>query len=131
MVASIDRLPPHNLEAEQSMLGSLLIDRDAIIRVAAALKADDFYSSANGAIFQAIVDLYNKREPTDLVTLTDELNRRDRLNQVGGVAAGLRRLVARASKKRFAKTMSRRSRHARLANELLASSVATPSVTSP
>src|SRR3954468_9630891 len=86
MVASIDRLPPHNLEAEQSMLGSLLIDRDAIIRVAAALKADDFYSSANGAIFQAIVDLYNKREPTDLVTLTDELNRRDRLNQVGGVA---------------------------------------------
>jgi replicative DNA helicase len=86
MVASIDRLPPHNLEAEQSMLGSLLIDRDAIIRVASALKADDFYSSANGAIFQAIVDLYNKREPTDLVTLTDELNRRDRLNQVGGVA---------------------------------------------
>lgn len=86
MVASIDRLPPHNLEAEQSMLGSLLIDRDAIIRVASSLKADDFYSSANGAIFQAIVDLYNKREPTDLVTLTDELNRRDRLNQIGGVA---------------------------------------------
>src|SRR3954451_13534423 len=86
MVASIDRLPPHNLEAEQSMLGSLLIDRDAIIPVAAALKADDFYSCANGAIFQAIVDLYNKREPTDLVTLTDKLNRRERLNQVGGVA---------------------------------------------
>ena len=52
MVASIDRLPPHNLEAEQSMLGSLLIDRDAIIRVASAVKADDFYSSANGAIYQ-------------------------------------------------------------------------------
>ena len=86
MVASIDRLPPHNLEAEQSMLGSLLIDRDAIIRVASSVKADDFYSSANGAIYQAIRDLYDRREPTDLVTLTDELSRSDRLNQVGGVA---------------------------------------------
>lgn len=86
MVASIEHLPPHNLEAEQSMLGSLLIDRDAIIRVASMVKADDFYSSSNGAIFQAILDLYNKREPTDLVTLTDELARRDRLDQVGGVA---------------------------------------------
>jgi replicative DNA helicase len=86
MVASIEHLPPHNLEAEQSMLGSLLIDRDAIIRVASMVKADDFYSAANGSIFQAILDLYNRREPTDLVTLTDELARRDRLEQVGGVA---------------------------------------------
>lgn len=86
MVTSIEHLPPHNLEAEQSMLGSLLIDRDAIIRVASMVKADDFYSSSNGAIFQAILDLYNKREPTDLVTLSDELARRDRLEQVGGVA---------------------------------------------
>ena len=68
------------------MLGSLLIDRDAIIRVASSVKADDFYSSANGAIYQAIRDLYDRREPTDLVTLTDELSRSDRLNQVGGVA---------------------------------------------
>ncbi len=68
------------------MLGSLLIDRDAIIRVASMVKADDFYSAANGSIFQAILDLYNRREPTDLVTLTDELARRDRLEQVGGVA---------------------------------------------
>jgi replicative DNA helicase len=86
MVASIEHLPPHNLEAEQSMLGSLLIDRDAIIRVASTVKSDDFYSAANGAIYQAILDLYNRREPTDLVTLTDELARRDRLEQIGGVA---------------------------------------------
>jgi replicative DNA helicase len=82
----VDRLPPHNLEAEQSLLGSLLIDRDAIIKVASSLKHDDFYSGANGTIFQAIVDLYNRREPTDFVTLTDELTRQERLDQVGGVA---------------------------------------------
>jgi replicative DNA helicase len=86
MVAALDRLPPHNLDAEQSVLGSLLIDRDAIIRVAAMLKADDFYHGANGTIYQAIIDLYNRREPTDFVTLTDELQRRERLDQVGGVA---------------------------------------------
>jgi replicative DNA helicase len=82
----VDRLPPHNLEAEQSLLGSLLIDRDAIIKVASSVKQDDFYSGANGAIYQAILDLYNRREPTDFVTLTDELTRQERLDQVGGVA---------------------------------------------
>lgn len=82
----VDRLPPHNLEAEQSLLGSLLIDRDAIIKVASSLKQDDFYSGANGTIYQAIVDLYNRREPTDFVTLTDQLTREERLDQIGGVA---------------------------------------------
>ncbi|MBL8126097.1 MAG: replicative DNA helicase, partial [Chloroflexia bacterium] len=53
----IERLPPHNLEAEQSVLGSLLIDRDAIIRVASFLKPEDFYLSANGLIYGAILDL--------------------------------------------------------------------------
>jgi replicative DNA helicase len=86
MVAAVDRLPPHNLEAEQSVIGSLLIDRDAIIRVAAMLKADDFYHGANGVIYQAILDLYNRREPTDFVTLSDELQRRERLDSIGGVA---------------------------------------------
>lgn len=86
MVAAVERLPPHNIEAEQSVLGSLLIDRDAIIRVASTLKPDDFYHGANGTIYQAIVDLYNRREPTDFITLTDELQRRERLDTVGGVA---------------------------------------------
>lgn len=86
MVTAVERLPPHNLEAEQSLLGSLLIDRDAIIKVAAQVKADDFYSTANGAIYQAILDLYNRREPTDFITLSDELGRREKLDQVGGLA---------------------------------------------
>ncbi|MEJ7763518.1 MAG: replicative DNA helicase [Thermomicrobiales bacterium] len=87
MVTAVEQhLPPHNMEAEQSLLGSLMIDRDAIIKVASYVRSSDFYLTSNGYIFQAIIDLYNKREPTDFVTLTDELGRRDRLDAVGGVA---------------------------------------------
>ena len=81
-----ERLPPHNIEAEQSVLGSLLIDRDAIIKVASYLKPEDFYIAANGTIYQAVLDLYNRREPTDFVTLADELERREVLEEVGGVS---------------------------------------------
>jgi replicative DNA helicase len=81
-----DRLPPQNLDAEQSVLGSLLIDRDAIIQVAPILKHEDFYQPSHGLIYQAISDLYTRQEPTDVVTLTDELNRRDKLESVGGVS---------------------------------------------
>ncbi|CAN5275629.1 replicative DNA helicase [soil metagenome] len=85
MDTGFDRLPPHNIEAEQSVLGSLLIDRDAIIRVASYLKADDFYVSANATVYRAIQDLYNRREPTDFVTLSDEIERRGTLEDIGGV----------------------------------------------
>jgi replicative DNA helicase len=80
-----ERLPPHNIEAEQSVLGSLLVDRDAIIRVASYVRAEDFYISANGTIYQAILDLYNRREPTDFLTLSDELERKSMLEEVGGL----------------------------------------------
>jgi len=80
-----ERFPPHNIEAEQSVLGSLLIDRDAIIRVASYVKAEDFYFSANGTVYQAILDLYNRREPTDFLTLSDELERRSVLDDIGGL----------------------------------------------
>jgi len=83
---SIERLPPHNTDAEQSLLGSLLIDRDAIIRVAAFLKPEDFYHHANGTVYRAVFDLYNRREPTDFITLSDELGRREQLDAVGGLA---------------------------------------------
>jgi replicative DNA helicase len=81
-----DRLPPQNVDAEQSVLGSLLIDRDAIIQVAPVIKADDFYQPSHGQIYQAVVDLYDRKQPTDIVTLSDELARRERLDGVGGVA---------------------------------------------
>lgn len=83
---AVQKLPPHNLEAEQSVLGSLLIDRDAVIRVASFLKAEDFYSGGNAVVYQAIVDLYNRRVPPDFVTVVDELERRERLHEVGGVS---------------------------------------------
>jgi replicative DNA helicase len=82
----IERLPPHNLEAEQSVLGSLLIDRDAIIKVASFLRPEDFYTGANGLVYRAILDLYNRREPTDFVTLSDELQRRGQYEQAGGLS---------------------------------------------
>ncbi len=81
-----ERLPPHNLDAEQSLLGSLLLDRDAIIRVASFVKPEDFYLPANATVYGAILDLYNRREPTDFVTLSDELGRREQLDRIGGIA---------------------------------------------
>jgi replicative DNA helicase len=81
-----DRLPPQNLDAEQSVLGSLLIDRDAIIQIAPIVKSEDFYQPSHGTIYQAILDLYERQEPTDVITLTDELRRHDDLDAVGGVS---------------------------------------------
>jgi len=82
----LDRLPPNNSEAEQSVLGSLLIDREAIVRVRPSLNPEDFYRGAHREIYAAIVDLYDKREPADLTTLPDELQRRGRLDDVGGLS---------------------------------------------
>jgi replicative DNA helicase len=75
---------PANLEAEEAILGSLLIDPDAIIKIAATLSAEDFYREKNGWIYQAILDLHEKREPADFVTLCDEMERRNQLQEVGG-----------------------------------------------
>jgi replicative DNA helicase len=86
MVTAVDRLPPHNIEAEQSVLGSILLDRDAIIRIATSLKAEDFYHPGNGTVYQAVRDLYERREPPDILTLSDELARRGQIEQVGGLA---------------------------------------------
>jgi replicative DNA helicase len=80
-----DKSVPANLEAEEAVLGSLLIDPDAIIKIAAFLRADDFYREKNGWIYQAILDLHERREPADFVTLIDELGRREILQEVGGV----------------------------------------------
>lgn len=81
-----DKLQPHNVEAEEAVLGSLLIDPDAIVRVATFLMPADFFVERHGWIFEAIRDLHERREPADLVTLTDDLERRGQLTQVGGSA---------------------------------------------
>ncbi|MEZ4522844.1 MAG: replicative DNA helicase [Thermomicrobiales bacterium] len=83
--SAVDFLPPHNLDAEQSVLGALS-DRDAIIRVASFLRPNDFYRRAHSLIYEAILSLYNRREPTDLVTLVDELSRQGLIEDVGSEA---------------------------------------------
>ncbi|MCC6626020.1 MAG: replicative DNA helicase [Chloroflexi bacterium] len=85
--AALDRLPPQNVEAEQALLGSLLLDRDAIIRVATTLTAADFYRPTHGQVYQAIIDLYNRRTPADYMTVADELARRGQLDDAGGISA--------------------------------------------
>jgi replicative DNA helicase len=83
---SIERLPPQSIEAEQSVLGALLIDRDAVIEVAEVLRPEDFYRVHNGTIYAAVVELYERREPIDIVTVSEVLERNGNLEQVGGSA---------------------------------------------
>ena len=80
----LDRIPPHNLEAEQSVVGSLLIDNDAMIKMGDLLTPEDFYKDAHGMIFQAICELSNKREPIDLLSLTNRLEEKGQLEAIGG-----------------------------------------------
>jgi Replicative DNA helicase len=68
MAELLHRIPPHNLEAEQSVLGSMLIDAEAVSVAAGSLKAEDFYSEAHKEIFEAMLNLYDRGEPVDLVT---------------------------------------------------------------
>lgn len=80
-----DRLPPHNHEAEQAVLGAILIEPSVLISVNERLKAEDFYRQAHQRLFQVMNDLAERGEPVDLVTLTAELNDRKLLDEVGGV----------------------------------------------
>lgn len=83
----ITKLPPQNIEAEQSLLGALLIDKDAIVRIAEILHPSNFYrTDSHGVIFEAMRTLFEKREPIDLITLTDELKRKDLFDKIGGSA---------------------------------------------
>src|SRR3990167_840762 len=81
------KLPPQNIEAEQSLLGALLIDKDAVVEVAEILKPHHFYKTEqHGNIFNAVVELFEKREPIDLVTVTEKLKQNGVLDRVGGSA---------------------------------------------
>jgi replicative DNA helicase len=86
MTISPDKTIPHNVEAEEAVLGSLLIDSEAIFRVSPFLKPDDFYIVKNGWIYDAILSLHERRQPADFVTVCDELENRTQLEEVGGAA---------------------------------------------
>ncbi len=81
-----ERVPPQNIEAEQSVLGAMLIDKEAIAKTSEILNSEDFYREAHRVIFNAIMELYNKNEAVDMITLTDILRRDGKLEDVGGIA---------------------------------------------
>lgn len=81
-----ERVPPQNIEAEQAVLGAMLIDKEAIAKATEVLLADDFYREAHRVIFSAMLELYNKNEAVDMVTVTEILKRDNKLEDIGGIA---------------------------------------------
>lgn len=83
---SIHKLPPQSVEAEMSVLGAMLLDKNGIAKALEILSEDAFYKDAHAKIYSSIVDLFDKNEPVDLVTLTDNLKKDGLLEAVGGVS---------------------------------------------
>jgi len=81
-----DKLPPQNNEAEQCLLGCLMLDKDAIIKVVDFVKPEDFYKGTHQDIYQVMVDLYEKSEPIDTLSISSKLKERNRLEDIGGVS---------------------------------------------
>ena len=81
-----EQLPPQDIDAEQSVLGSLLIDKDAIIKIADIITAGNFYRKSHEIIFQAILDLYSKSEPIDLLTVSSRLKEKKQFKEIGGMS---------------------------------------------
>ena len=80
----LGKVPPHDEDAEQAVLGSMLTDNDAVMAAVEVLKEDAFYREDNKIIYQAILNLYSKSEPIDIITLKDELESMGKFEQVGG-----------------------------------------------
>ncbi len=80
------RLPPQNIEAEQCVLGGILIENQALLKVIDILHPDDFYKEAHGIIYEAIIDLFDRNEPQDLVTVYNILKSKGKLEAIGGAA---------------------------------------------
>lgn len=82
--SKLERIPPYNIEAEESLLGSMLISRDAIVSVMEIVKSEDFYRKSNQEIYNTIMELYIKGEPADPITTADNLKKKGLLDEVGG-----------------------------------------------
>ena len=85
MDADYTRIPPHHIEAEQSILGSLLIDRNALSEVSGRMKPEDFYLEKHREIYEAILELYEESAPVDIITISDALAKRGTLEKVGDI----------------------------------------------
>src|ERR1700737_1345371 len=84
---SAARVPPHNLEAEESLLGAMLLSRDAIAIAIERCSASDFYRPAHAQVFAAVTSLYGQGEPADAITVAEELRRSGAIDDIGGTAA--------------------------------------------
>lgn len=80
----LNRVPPHNQEAEEAVLGSLLINKDAFIKIADILHSDDFYIDKHQVLYQAMLDIYNDKEPIDVLSLSNLLKEKNKLDYCGG-----------------------------------------------
>ncbi len=78
------KLPPQNIEAEKSVLGALMLDKDAVIKVANLVRLGDFYKDDHNLIYEAMMELYEKREPIDVLSLSNHLEEKKQLEKIGG-----------------------------------------------
>lgn len=86
MSESFGKIPPHSLDAERSILGALFVDKEAVIRVSDILTTDDFYHDIHAILYRSVMELYDRRMPIDVVTLSNYLEDRNLLDTVGGVS---------------------------------------------
>ena len=82
---AVGKVPPHDIQAEQAVLGSMLLDKDAVIDAIEVLREESFYREDNRMIFSAILSLYAKSEPIDVITVKSELSGNGNFDKVGGL----------------------------------------------
>jgi hypothetical protein len=104
-----ERLPPHNEEAEDAVLGSVLLDREVLGRIAGIVAPEDFYRDRHALVYAAMLALHERQEPIDYLLLLDELERSGRLAQVGGATALSSRTWMAYKRRMSAVTTRRRS----------------------
>ena len=108
----IGKVPPHDIDAEQAVIGSMLTDKDAVIDSIEVLKPDDFYRQDNKTIYEAILSLYNRAEPIDIITVKSELTSIGKLEAVGGleyIASLPERVPTTANVDRYIKIVEEKS----------------------
>ena len=83
----ISKIPPHNLEAEESLLGSIFVDQESLAKVMDVVNEDDFYKESHRIIFEVMLDLFEKHEPIDVLTVGNRLEEKKQLSRIGGRTA--------------------------------------------
>ena len=110
----LGKVPPNDVEAEQAIIGSMLTDKDAVISAVEVLKADDFYREDNKIIYEAILNLYSRSEPIDIITVKSELESMGKIDQVGGLeylAELPEKVPTTANAMKYVKNCRRKNQH--------------------